>query len=64
MMRTFIYRCPATGFNVQGEHDSGALPVPAYVLQDCLACRSFHLVDPQTGRLMADEVPRPKPPKF
>lgn len=62
-MCTFIFRCPSTGYNVQGEHDPGGLPLPGYVMQSCLACRSFHLVDPTTGRLMADEVPRQKAPK-
>ncbi len=57
-MRTFIYRCPTTGYNVQGEHDSGGQALPAYVMQNCLACRRFHLVDPANGRLVAEVVPR------
>ena len=62
-MRTFIFRCPSTGFNVQGEHVSGGQPLPPYVMQNCLACRSFHLVDPASGRLMAEKVPREKSPE-
>ena len=61
-MRTFVYRCPTTGYNVQGEHQSTGRPLPAYVSQDCLACRAVHLVNPRTGRLMAEEVRRPTPP--
>jgi hypothetical protein len=63
-MRTFIYRCPATGYNVQGEHDPGGGPLPDYVMQTCLACRNVHLVDPATGRLMTEQMPRPTPPEF
>ena len=62
-MWTFIYRCPATGYNVQGEHDIGGAPMPSYVSQNCIACRSVHLVNPKTGKLMAEEVHRPRPPR-
>ncbi|TAJ35667.1 MAG: hypothetical protein EPO55_24695 [Reyranella sp.] len=61
MMRTFLYRCPATGYNVQGEYVSGGQPLPAFVPQTCLACQGMHLVDPATGRLMAEGVRRPEP---
>jgi len=57
-MRTFIFRCPSTGYNVQGEHDPGGQPLPAYVMQSCLACRQYHLVDPSSGRLVAEKVSR------
>ena len=58
-MRTFIFRCPATGYSVQGEYDSGGQPLPSYVSQNCIACRSVHLVNPENGKLMAEEVRRP-----
>ena len=61
MMRTFIYRCPATGYNVQGEYQTGGRPLPAFVPQTCLACQGMHLVDPATGRLTSEAVRRPKP---
>ena len=60
-MRTFIYQCPATGYNVQGEYDPGAGPLPSFVMQTCLACHRVHVVDPTTGRLMAEGVSRPEP---
>ena len=60
-MLTFLYRCPATGYNVQGEYETGGRPPPAYVPQTCLACQRLHLVDPTTGKLMAEEVRRPTP---
>lgn len=60
MMKAFIFRCPATGYNVQGQHDSGGQPLPTYVSQDCIACRGVHLVNPATGKLIAEEVRRPK----
>ena len=61
-MQHFIFRCPATGYNVQGTHDSGGRPLPDYVSQNCLACRAVHLVNPATGKLMAEEVRRAIPP--
>ena len=61
-MRTFIYRCPVTGYNVQGEYESGGKPLPTFITQTCLACNAMHLVDPATGKLRSEAVPRPKPP--
>jgi len=44
----FLYRCPATGYLVQGRAALTAGP-PALVAQECLACRRIHVVDPLTG---------------
>jgi len=46
---------------VQGEHVTGGQPLPTYVSQHCLVCKSVHLVNPTTGKLMAEEVSRLKP---
>ena len=60
-MRNFIYRCPATGYNVQGEYQTDGLPLPTFVPQTCLACQGLHLVDTATGRLTSEAVRRPTP---
>ena len=57
-----IFRCPATGYDVQGEHDGGGQPPPTFVSQNCIACHAVHLVSPTTGKPMAEEVRRPTPP--
>ena len=53
----FIFRCPATGLNVQhifeGEPETGDDRV--YVGVSCLACSGIHLVSRTTGRLAADK---------
>ncbi len=32
-----------------------------YTSQKCLACGGVHLVNSQTGKLMSEERPRPRP---
>ena len=57
-MVTVLYRCPNTGFRVQGytaeeesaDHD-GHVPVT------CLACKLMHLVNPKTGEVLAETRP-------
>jgi hypothetical protein len=53
----FIFRCPATGVNVQ--HIFEGEPVTgddrAYVGVRCLACAGVHLVSRVTGRLVGDK---------
>ncbi|WP_428685087.1 hypothetical protein [Reyranella sp.] len=53
-MRTFVFRCPSTGYNVQGRYDEGNGPLPAFVGQHCLACSGLHVVDPLTGKRMSE----------
>jgi hypothetical protein len=53
-MAPFIYRCPNTGFRVQGftpddDESEGADDVFVGVI--CLACGSVHLVNPKTGKM-------------
>ena len=57
-MVTVLYRCPNTGFRVQGypaEEESvdrdGHLPVT------CLACKFVHLVNPKTGEVLGQTRP-------
>ena len=59
-MHNFLFRCPATGYIVQGRIDVPAedLPERSYRATDCVACRSVHLVNPLTGKLMSEETAR------
>ncbi len=55
-MRGFVYRCPATGLNVQGfAGDDRALAATAtdnvYEAVTCTACRRVHLVNPTSGHV-------------
>jgi hypothetical protein len=52
-MRTFLYRCPATGFNVQGlgADQTDAPNENVYEAMTCSFCRGVHLVNPKTGRV-------------
>jgi hypothetical protein len=55
-MTTFIYRCPATGLNVQGLFVD-SLPASrghAFESMTCTACGRTHLVDPKTGKVLGD----------
>lgn len=62
-MHSFVFRCPLTGYNVQGRVDVAIhdLPERSYHATDCAACRSVHLINPRTGKLMSEETTRQKP---
>jgi hypothetical protein len=52
-MPPFIFRCPNTGFHVQGlapndEESEGVDDV--FVGVTCLACGSVHFINPKTGK--------------
>ena len=53
-VRTFVFRCPTTGYNVQGRYDGATGPLPTFVGQHCLACNGLHVVDPLTGKGMSE----------
>ena len=55
-MANFVFKCPATGFNVQhqkdddpdiSENECEAIPCPA--------CAGIHLVNRKTGKLLGEE---------
>ncbi|MBL0899895.1 MAG: hypothetical protein IBJ17_14505 [Reyranella sp.] len=57
-MLTFVFRCPATGHNVQGSFEGNGDDLPSHVGQHCLACGGLHVVNPRDGRpLAAERVP-------
>jgi len=56
-MAPFIYRCPATGLNVQGWFADEVVPNEneTYESVKCLACSQLHLVNRSTGRPLGDD---------
>jgi hypothetical protein len=53
-MATLIYRCPATGSNVQGwfADNATADEGEVYETMTCPACTRVHLVNPVTGKVL------------
>lgn len=53
-MPPFMYRCPNTGYRVQGfvaeEPDNDS-----YEPVLCVICQQIHLVDPTTGKVLGEE---------
>ncbi len=57
-MGTFLYRCPATGLNVQGlgADQKDAPNDNFYEAVTCTFCRGVHLVNPKTGHVAGVNV--------
>ena len=54
-MATFLYRCPDTGFRVQGYTPGQTSDDDdTYEAVTCLACQRVHLVNPATGRVIGE----------
>ena len=61
-MATFIYRCPSTGYNVQGfiadspAKDGSPTKDGEGTFQPltCAVCTRIHLVNPTTGKVLGD----------
>ena len=51
-----LYRCPNTGFRVQGYTADENIPHDrdAYEPLTCLACKLVHLVNPKTGKVLGE----------
>jgi len=61
-MTPFVFRCPTTGQNVQGQTyaEPPAEGQPkVYEVVTCLACQRSHLVNPHTGKLLSEESKGP-----
>ena len=55
-MPPFLFRCPNTGYRVQGfvaEDASGH--TEDYQTVTCLACQQVHLVSPTTGKVLGED---------
>lgn len=53
-MPTFLYRCPNTGFKVQGYSAEETSDEDAYQSVTCIMCRQVHLVNPATGKVLGE----------
>jgi hypothetical protein len=56
-MAPFIFRCPNTGFRVQGlapDDDESERAGDVYEAITCLACGRLHLVNPKTGKRVGE----------
>ena len=54
-MATFLFRCPATGLNVQGWIADEPGDDEAYEPISCHACAVVHLVNPKTGKVLSGD---------
>ena len=54
-MFPFLYRCPNTGFRVQGYTFEQISDDDVYESVTCAACTYVHLVSPTTGKVIGDE---------
>ncbi len=50
-MVAFVYRCPNTGYLVQGVTSEETPDDGGYVAITCDLCRRIHLVNPVTGKV-------------
>jgi hypothetical protein len=53
-MAAFVFRCPNTGFRVQGwvADIESTTDGETYESVKCLACREFHFVNPKTRKTL------------
>ena len=52
-MPPFLYRCPNTGFRVQGfVADDVSKGPESYEAVTCIACQQVHLVNPTSGKVL------------
>ncbi len=54
MALTFVYKCPNTGFNVQGFIADKPDPAVTFYPVTCTFCTRIHFVDPNTGMLATE----------
>jgi hypothetical protein len=57
-MPPFLYRCPNTGYRVQGfvaDDTSDEGERYEYEAVTCLACQQVHLVNPTTGKVLGED---------
>jgi hypothetical protein len=53
----FLYRCPTTGYKVQGAiHAPAANDTSTYESVTCVACGRVHLVNPSNGHVAGTDV--------
>jgi hypothetical protein len=56
MMANFVFRCPATGFNVQHQLDDDPdVSENEYEAITCPACTKLHFLSRRTGKLLGQD---------
>jgi hypothetical protein len=52
----FLFRCPATGFEIQYDLDDDPdIPENEYEAVRCVACTALHLINRRTGKVMGQD---------
>ena len=54
-MPVFLYRCPNTGFTVQGFTADDATNDDTYEPITCTACTRIHLINAKTGKILGGD---------
>jgi hypothetical protein len=55
-MANFVFRCPATGFNVQHQMDDDPdVSENVYETITCPACTKLHFLSRKTGKLLGQD---------
>ena len=54
-MPAFLFRCPATGYSVQGLTAETVSDADTYQSVRCVACARTHLVNAKTGKVAGAE---------
>jgi hypothetical protein len=55
-MPPFLYRCPNTGYRVQGfVADDTSDDGERYEAVSCIACDRLHYVNPKTGKVLGED---------
>ena len=54
-MPPFLYRCPNTGYRVQGFVAEEVSDDQTYVSVTCIMCRQIRLVNPSTGKVVGGD---------
>lgn len=55
LMATFLYRCPTTGFHIQGFIAEEVSDDDAFEPVKCVLCQRVHLVNPSTGEVAGED---------
>jgi hypothetical protein len=61
-MRPFMFRCPNTGYIVQGQADDPAPDEKPHTYHQVTFCGGYHFVDPTTGEVAGRRKEREGPP--
>ena len=54
-MAPFLYRCPNTGYRVQGFVAEDVSDPDTYEPVTCVMCQQVHLVNPATGTVLGED---------